>query len=302
MKIAVIGCGSMGCYFGAKLSEKNEVVFIDTFQKTVDTLNEQGIIIKEDNRELRYNAPTFMTGKFNQPVDLVVLFVKSTQNMAALAENRMLFSEHTIVMSLQNGLGNEREISRFVDPQNIVIGNTLINCVTESIGIVKRSGDGITEVGSLVGNKKNALTCRLCLEQSGIKTDVAEDIKRSVWKKIFVNATLNPLTAIFNCKIRVVYENKNIWRLAEAIIAEAVAVAKADGCEFDYNSVMDSLKATCVNIGKGYTSMYQDVKNKRITEIEKINGQILNLAYKYQVNAPYNDFALNAVQAIEKLY
>ena len=63
---------------------------------------------------------------------MVLLFVKSTQNMAALSQNADLFNEHTIVMSLQNGFGNDREISRFVDNENIIIGNTLINCVTQN--------------------------------------------------------------------------------------------------------------------------------------------------------------------------
>ncbi len=302
MKIAVIGCGAMGCYFGAKLSEKNEVVYIDAFPKTVDILNERGIIVKENDEEKKYNAPAFLSGKFDQPADLVVLFVKSTQNMAALSENEKLFTPNTIVMSLQNGFGNEREISRFVDPENIIIGNTLINCVTESVGITKKSGEGLTVIGSLVGNKKTALTARLCLEQSGIITDVSDDIKRVVWKKIFVNATLNPLTAMFGCKIKVVYENKNIWKLAEKIVEEAITVARKDGCEFSHNEVLEDLHKTCVNVGKGYTSMYQDVENKRFTEIEKINGQIVNLAYKYNVQAPYNEFVLNSIKAIEKLY
>lgn len=302
MKIAVIGCGSMGCYFGSKLSEKNEVVFIDAFQKTVDTLNEYGITIKENDTEKNYNAPAFLSGKYDQEVDLVLLFVKSTQNLAALSENAKLFNEHTIVMSLQNGFGNDREISRYVDPENIVLGNTLINCVTETIGVVKKSGEGLTVVGSLVDNKENVIKARLCLQQSGFTTDISNDIKSAIWKKVFVNATLNPLTALFNCKIKVVYENKNIWKLAEKIVEEAILVAEKDGCKFSYDEIIEDLKKTCVNVGKGYPSMYQDVHNKRFTEIEKINGQIVNYAYKYNVQAPYNEFVLNSIKAIERLY
>lgn len=302
MKIAVIGCGAMGSYFGAKLSEKNEVVYIDTFEKTVSTLNEKGITIKEKDGETHYNAPAFLSGKFDQPVDLVILFVKSTQNMAALSQNEKIITPNTIVMSLQNGFGNDREISRFVDPKNIVIGNTLINCVTEEIGVTKKSGDGLTVVGSLVDNKKNVLTARLCLQQAGIVTDISEDIKLAIWKKIFVNATLNPLTALFGCKIKVVYENKNIWQIAEKIVEEAIVVARKDGCEFSFHEVLNELKLACINVGNGYTSMYQDVQNKRFTEIEKINGQIVNLAYKYNVQVQYNEFVVNAIKAIEKLY
>lgn len=302
MKIAVIGCGSMGCYFGAKLSVKNEVVFIDTFQKTVDALNQNGITVIDNDTKTNYKADAFLSGKYKEPVDMVLLFVKSTQNMAALSQNAELFNEHTIVMSLQNGFGNDREISRFVDSNNIIIGNTLINCVTQDLGVVKKSGEGLTVIGSLVDNKKLALTGKLCLDQSGFKTEISDDIKKVVWHKIFVNSTLNPLTALFNCKIKVCYENKNIWYLIEEITREAVEVAKLDGCDFNLDEVLDDIKNTIFNVGKGYTSMYQDVVNKRFTEIEKINGQIVNLAYKYNIRAPYNEFVLNAIKAIEKLY
>ena len=87
MKIAVVGCGSMGCYFGAKLSKKNEVIYIDAFQKSIDSLNQNGITLKEGDKEESYVAPAFLAGKYKGSVDLVLLFVKSTQNIAALSQN-----------------------------------------------------------------------------------------------------------------------------------------------------------------------------------------------------------------------
>lgn len=302
MKIAVIGCGSMGCYFGAKLSKKNEVVYIDAFSKTVDALNQNGITIIENDIKENYNAPAFLSGKYQKEVDLILLFVKSTQNISALLENQDLINEHTIVMSLQNGYANDKDISRYVAKENIILGNTLINCVSEDLSTVRKSGDGLTIVGSPIGDKKIAFTGKLLLDQSGFVTDVSEDISRSVWEKLFVNITLNPLTALFNCKIKVCYENKNIWSLVESITQEAIKVAELDGYKFKLDEVLLKIQNTCFNVGKGYTSMYQDVNNKRFTEIDKLNGQIVNLAYKYKKDAPYNEFILKAIKAIEKLY
>lgn len=302
MKIAVVGCGSMGCYFGAKLSKKNEVIYVDAFQNTVDKLNQNGITIKDGENVETYVAPSFLAGKYKGSVDLVLLFVKSTQNIAALTQNEELINEHTIVMSLQNGFGIEREIARYVAPENIIIGNTEINCIKEDIGVVKLGNDGLTTVGSLVDNKKLALTCKVLLNQSGLETEVCDDIKRVVWENMFVNSTINPLTAIFNCKTKVCYENKNIWTLVESIAKEVCDIAKLDGYDFNYDEMINNIKNVCINLGKGYTPMYQDVNNKRFTEIEKLNGQIVNIAYKYKNDAPYNEFVLNAIKAIERLY
>ena len=302
MKIAVVGCGSMGCYFGAKLSKKNEVIYIDAFQKSIDSLNQNGITLKEGDKEESYVAPAFLAGKYKGSVDLVLLFVKSTQNIAALSQNETLFNEHTIVMSLQNGFGIEREISRYVSPENIIVGNTAINCVKEDIGVVKLANGGITILGSLVDNKKLALTGKVLLNQAGFETEVSDDIRRVIWENAFVNVTLNPLTAFFNCKTKVCYENKNIWALVESIVNETLEVAKLDGYNFDSEKILEQIRNICINFGKGYTPMYQDVKNKRFTEIEKLNGQIVNLAYKYKMDAPNNEFVLNAIKAIERLY
>lgn len=247
---------------------KNEVIYIDAFQKSIDSLNQNGITLKEGDKEESYVAPAFLAGKYKGSVDLVLLFVKSTQNIAALSQNETLFNEHTIVMSLQNGFGIEREISRYVSPENIIVGNTAINCVKEDIGVVKLANGGITILGSLVDNKKLALTGKVLLNQAGFETEVSDDIRRVIWENAFVNVTLNPLTALFNCKTKVCYENKNIWALVESIANETLEVAKLDGYNFDSEKILEQIRNICINFGKGYTPMYQDVKTSALLKLK----------------------------------
>ncbi len=302
MKIAIIGSGAMGSLFGAYLSKKNDVYMIDISQDAVNKINNFGICIEEqDHSKEYYHINAFLSGECKIICDLVILFVKSTQNIAALQKNLAIIGSNTILMSLQNGSGNDKDMARFVDKKQIVVGNTLNNCVTLENGNVYHSGCGLTIIGSLV-NSDNVKVCANILKESSFETKIDNDINKVIWHKLFTNATLNPITALFNTKIKVCRENKDMWTLVENVLKEAILVANHDGCNFDYNEILKEIYDTTIRVGSGYTSMAQDLMNKRYTEIDKINGAISNLAYQYGIETPYNDFLVTAIHAKEKMF
>ena len=97
-------------------------------------------------------------------------------------------------------------------------------------------------------------------------------------------------------------ENQYAWNFAEKMICEAVDVAEADGTHFSYMEVLDMVHHVCENAGKGYSSMYQDVKRYIPTEIDAINGAIVEQARRYNVSAPYNSLIVDLIHAIEGAY
>ena len=256
-------------------------VFNIVSKKNNDIKNRQLIISTYDNYEVVYQRLNKINGVYG-----IYNFVHEINGTLTIQDKFNIKINSSVLNSVEN----------------IILGNTAINCVKEDIGVVKLANGGVTILGSAVDNKKLALTGKVLLNQSGFETEVSDDIKRVIWENAFVNVTLNPLTALFKCKTKVCYENKNIWALVESIANETIEIAKLDGYSFDAEKVLDQIRNICINFGKGYTPMYQDVKNKRFTEIEKLNGQIVNLAYKYKKDAPNNEFVLNAIKAIERLY
>ena len=116
------------------------------------------------------------------------------------------------------------------------------------------------------------------------------------------NITFNPLCAIFNCKIKVVYENKYIWDIAKEIIFEACEIAKLEGVNLDYEEVLEEIRKKVYSYAKAYPSMHRDVEKRRFTEIDNLNGAIVKIAYKNGYKVPNNTFVVNAIKAIEKLY
>ena len=304
MKVVIIGAGAMGCLYGAYLSEKNEVIMLDVYEPQVDIINKNGITVLEpDGSEKNYkNVRAMKSGGCDVVADLVIVFVKSTFSESALKENKSLFGENTIVMTLQNGAGNDRKIAKYVRPENIIIGTSKHNSVNLGGGKVSHSGNGMTTIGSNHGEIEALRIIEKVFSESGFDIEISDDIQRIIWSKLFVNLSINTFTAITRSPIGSMIENKYAWDFAEKMICEAVDVAEADGTHFSYMEVLNMVHHVCEDVGKGYSSMYQDVTRGIPTEIDAINGAIVEQAKRYNVPAPYNTLIVDLIHAIEGAY
>lgn len=305
MKIAIIGSGAMGCLYGAYLSKKNKVIMVDIVDKVVDTICEKGITIKEnDGSEHHYkeNITAYHSGKCHEKVDLIIMFVKSTYLEDALEQNKDLFHDDTIVMSLQNGAGNDRKIEKYVKKENIIIGTSKHNARSEGCAIVCHTGHGETTIGSNYDAKDILEKVETILKDCSFDTVVSDDIQRIIWSKLFVNLSINTFTAITQTPIGYMIKNENAWNFAKRLVYEAVEVAEEDGTYFDRKEALAYVREVCVNSENGYSSMYQDRKRKIRTEIDAINGAIVEQAKLYGVPVPYNSLIVDLIHAIEGAY
>ena len=304
MKIVIIGAGAMGCLYGAYLSRKHEVIMLDSFDKQVEAINQNGItVLEEDGTENKFtNVKACISGEYKEAADLVVVFVKSTFTEDALRDNKKLFGDKTLVMTLQNGAGNDRKIAKYVNKKNIIIGTSKHNSVNLGGGKVRHSGSGETTIGSNLENNTNLDKIQAILEECGFKVEKTNDIQRVIWSKLFVNLSINTFTAITRAPIGSMIENKYAWDFAEKMICEAVDVAEADGTHFSYREVLNMVHHVCEDAGKGYSSMSQDVMNCRLTEIDAINGAIVEQAKLYNVKVHYNSLIVDLIHAIEGAY
>ena len=150
MKIIVIGAGAMGCLYGAYLSKHNDVTMLDVYEPQVENINQNGItVLEEDGTEQHFSGIRAMkSGTCKEVADLVIVFVKSTHTESSLEENKDLFGENTLVMTLQNGAGNDRKIAKYVRTENIIIGTSKHNSVNLGGGKIRHSGNGVTTIGS----------------------------------------------------------------------------------------------------------------------------------------------------------
>ncbi|KHD37240.1 ketopantoate reductase [Clostridium acetobutylicum] len=305
MKVAVIGAGAMGGLYGAYLSRKNDVYMIDINEKVVKSINENGLIIyeRERNKKEKFLVSAFTDSSNLGPMDLVIIFVKNLYTTSALKNNLNLFSDSTLVITLQNGAGNDKDLEKFIKKENILIGTTEHSCSILETGEVSHNQEGITNIGMLVYNDNIIKRISDEFEACSLKTEVYQNIQEIIWSKLFINMALNSTTAILNCKVGYLDKSKDASEIVRSILSEAVDVAIADGTFFNKEEVICKVQK-CIreDLPNAITSMNQDVSNKRLTEIDHINGAVANLAKLYKIPTPYNDCIIHIIHALEGLY
>jgi 2-dehydropantoate 2-reductase len=302
MKIAILGSGAMGSIFGGWLSHRHEVWLIDIWQEHLDAINTTGLQIETNGQLHCFHPRTAVNAQNVGPVNLVIIFVKSFDTATALSQNRELFTPQTLVLTLQNGWGNTEDILRYVNAENLFLGTTAHGGNVLGPGHVCHAGRGKTFVGVRSGSPARARLIADILTESGFETVVTDNVAAMIWRKLLINAAINPLTALLNVPNGYLTECAAAQELMENIIGEAVRVANAAGMNFDPAAVMQEVEQVARLTAANRSSMLQDVTKKRPTEVGRINGAIVAQGQTLGINTPYNAMLLRLIQALEGTY
>lgn len=306
MKIAVIGAGAMGCRFGSALHNAGaEVWLFDIWKEHIDRIRTNGLIIhnEKETQNIKIEASSEM--KMIPKPDLIMIFTKATHTENALKEALKIIDKDTIILTLQNGLGNIETISKHVNKENIIAGIT--NYASDMIGPgeIEAKGSGITKIMHLGNNAKN-LTHEIyeLLNTGGIKTEISSDIMADIWEKVAFNTALNTTTALTFLTVGDLGNTAEGVELAKDIAEEVTSVALKKGINADVKSVHKAIKSVFnpEMSGNHKTSMLQDRLFKRETEIETICGSVLMEAQRNDVVVPHIDTVYKLIKIIEKTY
>lgn len=306
MKIAILGAGAMGSLYASYLSSKHTVTLVDSYKPQVDTINAEGITrIENDQSEMTFFVDAVLSGTDIGVQDLVIVFVKSINTYDAVNENKALLGSGTIVMTLQNGAGNNRDIAQFVPKERIIVGTSSHNSVSLGLGRFYHSGCGPTNIGPDFPCEESARTVNkvaAILQECGLEVNNIENIQKVLWQKLFINCGLNAISTVMQCKLGDVEANPYLWEMCKKVVYECVLVAEADGTYFDRLEALEAVRKVSQKNASGYASMYQDRQNKRPTEIDKINGIVVQLGQQYGIYTPYNDILVTEIHAVEQMY
>ena len=302
MKIAVLGAGAMGSIYGGFLSRKNTVWLIDIWKEHVEMINAGGLRIEEGEECFVFHPQAVHNAKSVGQVDLVIVFVKSTNTAEALEKNTELFGKDTMVLSLQNGWGNADDILKFVSEERLFLGTTSHGGNVLGPGHICHAGRAKTFVGVQTGSAERAKVVVDLLVEAGFDAYVADDVIKMIWRKLFANAVANPITALLNVRNGYLVECREAEDLLEGIIAESVAVVNASGFDFDVREIIAEVKKGARITKDNRSSMLQDVTNKRKTEIERISGAFVAKGKDVGIETPYNTVMLRLIKALEGTY
>jgi 2-dehydropantoate 2-reductase len=315
MKVVIIGPGALGCLLAAKLSHKQQLP--DTQSSPLDLwifdhtperarqLAENGLTFEEDGRQLHCPVNATADPAVISIADAIFLCVKSLDVTAGLEKAKSISGQDTLLITMQNGIGHLDILNAHNGPPSVALGVTAQGANMVGTGHVRHAGDGITRLGFLddiVDSKKDLLaeiSSRLC--DAGIETVVVGNITEFVWAKLLVNVGINALTAIHGCANGKLLDSPSMKNQLSAAVREAEAVARAKGIAIAADPLTVTLEV-CKQTGSNISSMLQDIRKKRLTEIDSINGAIVKAGRQLNIPVPVNEELVQQVKVMEKKY
>jgi len=292
MKIIVLGAGAIGSLYGARLSKLNDVTLVAR-QEHAEKINKNGLkITGEENNVYKLKATT----EINEIEDdtLIILTTKVHRSKDAIEPIKNLIKKDTIILCLQNGLHSEEVVKEIVNGKCIVLrGITAVGATFLEAGTVQFNNLSYTKIEESPVSKELADN----FDECGLKANVSENLKEDVWKKLILNCVLNPLSAILR-RDNGGMSDEGLNALKQLIVDECLKVANKDGATFDF----DFVKA--INNGiegsRNLSSMYQDILKEKKTEIDYLNGAVVELGKKYGIKCPVNEALITIIREMEK--
>lgn len=302
MKIAVIGTGAMGCLFGGILSYNNDVTLIGRNADSVDMINRCGIVITEKDESVNvcYPKAVVCCEDNTERFDIAIICVKSYDTLSALNSNRGIIKNCGYILTLQNGLGNDEVILEFADKSRILIGTTEHNCSVVNKNEVYHGGGGMTVIGGLTENSVILEEISGNFSACGLDVSVSHDVLKNVWKKLMLNISVNAVTAVLKIPTGFISNSENVLNICRNLAAEAAETANSVyGMDFNVEEIMESVINLSVRQPHAHTSMYNDIKYGRLTEIDSINGAVVKIAERNGLSVPYNNMITEMIHTLE---
>lgn len=304
MKICVLGAGSLGCVFGALLSEDgHDVVLVNRSAVLVEHLNRHGLTLhtKSGDRTVKVNAATDCRAL--GPHDLLIVLVKSFHTREALQSARGVIGPETAVLTLQNGLGHEEIIAEVAGNEKVLIGKTYVGGTMTSPGHVIAGTEGrMTYIGEPGGSMTQRVqSIAATFSQAGLETTPSDNIMAVAWDKLLVNVATGALSAITRLPYGELYAVPEIAECARAAVSEAMAVAKVAGICLSFDDADKAWRMAGETLPPDFrASMLQSIEKGSITEVDFINGAVVRWGERLGIPTPVNRTLVAAVKGVER--
>lgn len=302
--IAVAGAGAMGSLFGGLLAEQGlDVTLIDVWKDHINEINSNGLkmVGYGGDRHIKVRAtdnPSEML-----PVDAILVQCKASNTADAIKNAKPIIHKDTVVISFQNGLGNEETIADIIGKEKVLGGLTAQGANMEAPGIVRNHAELPSWIGEMSGKQSERVE-KLCkiFSDHGLPTHPSENIRKQIWNKLFANIAISPMSGVTNLSILDLFEKDDSRELAFSLVDEALEVAQAEGLDISQDESREVLLKIIASKQTNKSSLCVDLLNKRKTEIDFINGSVVRLAEKHGIITPLNKAMVVLVNTLENQY
>jgi len=309
MKTLVMGAGAIGSVFGGFLSNSQDVTLIGRVSH-ISAIRKKGLRVSGIwGDHLFKNLKAFTSvdecREFS-PYDLILMTTKSYDTEYATMQILPLIGNSSIVVSIQNGIGNEETIAKIVGKERTMGGMAIFGAMMMNPGHVKVTVYASECLfGTLSGSMERAKNVADIMTKAGIPSLPTDDIIREKWIKVFYNIALNPLSAILKVRYGVLGKYDETRSIMRCMLREAFKVAEAEkvGPKFTYEDYFEHLiKKQLPPTADHISSMLQDLERGKKTEVDFMNGAIVRMGKCHNIETPVNKTIVNIIKALERVH
>ena len=288
MKIHVVGAGAMGCLYAAAFHRGGaEVTLVDINQPHLDAINGKGLTVETRAGTEVLPLPAMLPQEVEGPSDLVLLFTKTFHTDSALGGIARLLGPDTHVLTLQNGLGNDERVARHVARERVLLGTSAMPSDLVGPGHIRSMGEGYSKLFPAF-TQDSAFASQVIglLEKGGMSATLDTNIHAAVWSKAIFNAAMNPLCALTRRTPGFFLKHAESRELVREAVNEGTMAGRAHNIPIEAKPIHDLTLVSMTDHADHEASMLQDIKAGRRTEVDAINGAIVQAGREAGVATP----------------
>jgi 2-dehydropantoate 2-reductase len=290
MKIAIMGCGAMGSvYAGLLASAGNEVLAIDRWAEHVEAIRSRGLRVEGASGDRTVRVAASRTAP-DTLVDLVVIATKASAARAAAREARSMLGAHTMVLTIQNGLGSADEVAEEIGAERLLVGiAAAFGASLRAPGHAHHEGMSAIRLGAYAGAETGlAQKTAEVWRQAGFNAEAVQDVLAMQWEKLICNVAYSGPCALTGLTVGQAMDDPHVGPVSRAAAQEAFEVARALGVALSVTDAVAHVRAFGERVRDAKPSVLLDHERGRASEIDFINGAIPKQAARCGLVAPVN--------------
>jgi 2-dehydropantoate 2-reductase len=298
-KIAIVGIGALGCLLASYFAQAHlPVTLILKNKKRVQAFNEQGgIHLEKNNCTQVFHIPA-TTAREAKTFNIIFITVKAYDIRPALKALKSCINKQTMIVLMNNGLGVREEIADLgLDAQLVFVSHYL---AATKIGPYRIRPGGISPLwlGTFQHQPPTAIHKKLLHLCTQIKLSPtwSTSIENHLWLKFAANCVINPITTLLQCKNGILIQKAPLMPIAARLCDEINKVAMRFKVALTAAELLKHVKTVATQSQENYSSMVQDKRSNRITEINYLNGYVVQQAKRFKIDVPYNELLTTLIQ------
>jgi 2-dehydropantoate 2-reductase len=295
LKVAVMGAGAVGCYFGGMLARAGHDVVLIARPEHVQAIQRNGLRMETRTFDEHVRIAASTEPSAVQGAELVLFCVKSTDTESAGAQLKPHLAPAALVLTLQNGVDNAERLRTVLPPRQVAAAVVYVATEMAGPGHVKHHGRGelVIEPSSTSDAVARALVA------AGVPTEISDNVRGALWMKLVINCAYNAISAIAQRPYGENVRSEGIREVMRDVVDECVAVARAEGVQLpgDVDAAVGKIIQTMPTQS---SSTAQDLARGKRTEIDYLNGLIIRRGQALGIATPANRVLWALVKLLER--